>query len=191
LKLFKRTQGWRFARELFSVKTGQGAWLLRGDLRQGDEGFTLLEVTIVLVISGILAAIALPSFLNQANKAKQVEAKMYLGTLNRAQQGYMLERARFAESVNELGIALYNSPNYSYSIHLDSAGNQYAVHDAKALSANLRPYVGMAAVAQDGTGDARVETILCESKTAQPGQAEQPVLNASVSCAASTEPVGQ
>ena len=121
-----------------------------------NRGFTLLEVTIVLVISGILAAIALPSFLDQANKAKQVEAKMYLGTINRAQQGYMLERARFADSVNELGVTVHNSPNYSYSIRLDSAGTQYAIHDAKALGARLRPYVGMVAVAQDQCRECQV-----------------------------------
>jgi type IV pilus assembly protein PilA len=178
--------------ELYFVKTGQEACLLRCYLRRHNRGFTLLEVTIVLVISGILAAIALPSFLDQASKAKQVEAKMYLGTLNRAQQGYMLERARFADSVSELGVTLYNSPNYSYSIQLDSAGTQYAVHDAKALGARLRPYVGMVAVAQDSAGNARLDTILCESKTAQQGQAEQPVLSpASVACATSTAPVDQ
>ena len=174
------------------MKTGQAAWSLRCYLRYQEIGFTLIEVTIVLVISGILAAIALPSFLNQASKAKQVEAKMYLGTINRAQQGYMLERARFADSVNELGITLHNSSNYSYSIRLDGAGTQYAVHDAKALSANLRPYVGMAAVAQDSAGNARIDTLLCESKTVQQGQAEQPILSpSSVACATSTEPVGQ
>lgn len=173
------------------MKTGQEAWLLHVTKRQQNEGFTLLEITIVVVIVGILTAIALPSFLNQTSKAKQVEAKMYLGTLNRAQQGYILEHAQFATTVNQLGIALHNSPNYSYSIQRDAAG-QYAVHDAKALVNSLRPYVGMAAVAQIGTGDARVATVLCESKTPQQGGAAQPVINAtSVDCAPTTEPVGQ
>ncbi|XHX79362.1 MAG: type IV pilin protein [Stenomitos frigidus ULC029] len=172
------------------MKTSQGAWLLQSKDQQ-DEGFTLIELMIVLVIGGILTAIALPSFLNQASKAKQVEAKMYLGTLNRAQQSYMLERAQFADSMTQLGVAVPNSLNYSYSIHLDD-DSQYAVHDAESLNVSLRPYVGVAAIAQSSTGDARVATVLCESKTPQQGEAEQPVINAtSVDCATTTEPVGQ
>ncbi len=173
------------------MKTGQGAWRLQDKRRQQEQGFTLLEVTIVLVIGGILAAIALPSFLNQASKAKQVEAKMYLGTLNRAQQSYMLERAQFADTMTQLGVAVPNSLNYSYSIRLGT-GNQYAVHAAESLNVSLRPYVGVAAIAQSSTGDARIETVLCESKAAQQGEAEQPVINAtSVDCASSTKSVGQ
>jgi type IV pilus assembly protein PilA len=46
--------------------------------RRQDEGFTLIELLVVIIIIGILSAIALPSFLSQANKAKQSEAKQYL-----------------------------------------------------------------------------------------------------------------
>ena len=40
-----------------------------------EKGFTLVELMIVIVIVGILSAVALPNFLNQTTKAKTTEAK--------------------------------------------------------------------------------------------------------------------
>ena len=42
-----------------------------------EKGFTLVELMIVIVIVGILSAVALPNFLSQTSKAKATEAKSY------------------------------------------------------------------------------------------------------------------
>lgn len=53
-----------------------------------EEGFTLVELLVVMLILGILAAIAIPSFFNQRDKATDAEAKAAVRTAQTALETY-------------------------------------------------------------------------------------------------------
>lgn len=55
---------------------------------QSEKGFTLVELLVVMLILGLLAAIAIPSFFNQRDKAKDADAKAMVRTAQTAMETY-------------------------------------------------------------------------------------------------------
>jgi type IV pilus assembly protein PilA len=56
-----------------------------------QDGFTLIEILVVVLIVGILAAIALPSFLGQTARANDAAAKTQVGTLQTAMKEFAMD----------------------------------------------------------------------------------------------------
>jgi type IV pilus assembly protein PilA len=61
---------------------------IRKSLENREEGFTLIELLVVMVIIGILAAIAIPSFLAQRDKGYQSAEKSDLKNASIAEESY-------------------------------------------------------------------------------------------------------
>jgi type IV pilus assembly protein PilA len=127
--------------------------------KKGNEGFTLIELLVVIIIVGVLAAIALPSFLNQIGKARGSEAKSSLGTINRSQQAYRLESNTFATALGNLD-AKVTGKFYTYSVNAGStAGTATALTTPVAGQGDLK--VSSSWVGQNGDVFTQV---ICESK---------------------------
>jgi type IV pilus assembly protein PilA len=66
---------------------------LRQRMAQEESGFTLVELLVVMLILGILAAIAIPAFLNQREKANDADAKADVNTAQQAMETYQTDNA--------------------------------------------------------------------------------------------------
>jgi prepilin-type N-terminal cleavage/methylation domain-containing protein len=71
-------------------------------MMQNRKGFTLIELLIVVVIIGILAAIAIPKFAATKDKAKLASVKTDLRNLMTAQEAYFSDFATYAASYSAL-----------------------------------------------------------------------------------------
>ena len=78
------------------------------------SGFTLIELLLVVVVIGILAAIAIPKFANSKGKAYAASLKSDLHNLTTAQESYFYDHATYTTDVSNLRYQL--SPGVTVDI---------------------------------------------------------------------------
>ncbi len=67
-----------------------------------EEGFTLLELMIVMIIIGILAAVAVPAYLTSVRKAKEAVLREDLHTMRSAIDSYTVDKQKAPQSLDDL-----------------------------------------------------------------------------------------
>ncbi|WP_169979096.1 type IV pilin protein [Tautonia rosea] len=68
------------------------------------QGFTLVELAVVVVIIGVLAAFGVPRFLQSVERSKAAEAFAYLSAVRTAQERYFARESIYAETLTDLDI---------------------------------------------------------------------------------------
>ncbi|MBM4252621.1 MAG: type II secretion system protein [Deltaproteobacteria bacterium] len=94
--------------------------------RKAEQGFSLVELMIVVAIIGVLAALAVPKFQSFQAKAKQSEAKSNLSHIYTLELSYYGDQDKYNKNLQEIGFwgsdkKLPGHPRYNYDADTQNA----------------------------------------------------------------------
>ena len=95
------------------------------DRRTGRRGFTLIEISLVLVLIGILATMALFTYRMMINKARMTQAMTVLGHLAKTEATYFSDHDEYTDNVVLLEFDPVRYPFYNVSVVLDNDAKNY------------------------------------------------------------------
>lgn len=99
--------------------------------KREEGGFTLIELMVVVVIIGVLAAIAVPNLISNVGKARNAEGQTGVSALNNAQQIYRTENDTFG-NLTDLDTTVANSEIFTFtSANGTATGSASSLADAQ------------------------------------------------------------
>ena len=98
--------------------------------RRSQAGFTLIELMIVVLVIGILAAIAIPKFQTSKGKAYASTLKADLRNLATAQEAYFYENSVYSPTTTALQMSVSPAVTVTISVATASGWSASATHQA-------------------------------------------------------------
>jgi type IV pilus assembly protein PilE len=94
-----------------------------------SAGFTLIELMIVVVIIGILAALAIPRFMKASAKSKTTEAQLILKQIYTMERSYKQQFDEYSDDLVAIGVEIPPNAKYTYTIESADATSFLAQAD--------------------------------------------------------------
>src|SRR3972149_2266270 len=96
------------------------------------KGFTLVELAVVIVIIGVLAAFGVPRFLKSVERSKASEAFSYLAAVRSAQERSQARNGSYCDTITDLDIQ-FSTPKY-FTVGSVAAGSSGSLEDSWTLT---------------------------------------------------------
>lgn len=109
--------------------------------RRTVAGFTLIELMIAVAVIAILASVAYPSYTSYLRKAKRATAQAALMDLARKQEGYLLDRRTYTNSLTALQFSVPTEIANDYTFSFPSAAVPGQCTDVHLYRAAVTPPV--------------------------------------------------
>lgn len=113
-----------------------------------EDGFSLTEILVVIVIIGILVLLAMPKFTSVITRAKTTEARTMLKHLHTLEQAYFYENDRYSAELNAIGFEQVKL--------IDNGGE--ARYKIEIVKADVQGFVGRAVAVVDFDKDGTFNT---------------------------------
>jgi type IV pilus assembly protein PilA len=121
-----------------------------------SRGFTLIELLIVVVIIGILAAIAIPKFANNKEKSYMAAMKSDLRNILTAQETYFSDHLTYTTSTTNLQLVVTTGVTVTVGSALGTGWVATAAHNATTKTCGIWYGVGVTApIAGQNEGEAK------------------------------------
>ncbi|MEQ3696603.1 MAG: type IV pilin protein [Pseudomonadales bacterium] len=85
-------------------------------MKRHAKGFTLIELMLVILIIGILAAIAMPQYDDYVTRTNRTAAQQYMLELASAEQQYLLDSRSYTATIANLGVSEPSALNGVYTV---------------------------------------------------------------------------